>query len=585
MKKPLMRHPENEEILRYVDGELPARAVRKIRTHLNACWECRAQLQEVEETISNCVGYRKNILQSHLPTPPAPWVDIYRRFAEMDASPEPDFFPGPAPAVSTRTRWFAWLTIGARRWALAAAVLLLACAAILYRVQLAPTIQAAELLQKAIAAADAQPHEKLKPRRIRIRTNRQSITRTAGSIAAPALNNAGTEALQAMFVAAHYDWQDPLSAKSYRAWRDRLPNKRDEVAEDRDKYRVRTSTTSGELLVATLDLRVRDLQPIEERFEFRNRDWVEITEVAEEPAPNTAARDGRTVEIPANAPTPANIPQADISKDGPPPVANAEATIGDELHAVAALHQLGADLGDPIEVTRNGGKVLVTGVGIAPDRQREITDMLASQPQIVVRFSDAAPSRAKPEREAPAPESNTNRDVRQLQARMAESIGGRASFDQLAGQVLDLSDTMMSRAYALRRLAERFPGDAEAELGPQDLQLLRTMRQEHTAALRQQIAEIDRVVRPVLVSVRGAGSGPEGDRLSGGWQSATQQLFQSARRLEKLLAGVFGAAAVDTSARPEEQLPSQVLSILAELRARIDAYDRVFIQPPRRSDR
>ena len=585
MKKPEMRHPENEEILRYVDGELPARAVRKIRTHLNACWECRAQLQEIEETINNCVAYRKNVLKNHLPTPPAPWVDIYQGFAEMDASPEPDFFHGLAPAVSTRTRWLAWLTMGARRWALAAAVLLLVCAAILYRIRLTPSIQAAELLQRAVAAADAQPHEKLRPRRIRIRTNRQSIVRMAGSLATPASNSAETEALQAMFVAARYDWQDPLSAKSYQAWRDRLPNKRDDVAEDGDRYRVRTTTNSGELLAATLDLRVRDLHPIEERFEFRNRDWVEISEISEEAAPNTVARDGGTVEIPANLPTPANISPAGISKDAPSPAPNAEATIGDELHAVAALHQLGADLGDPIEVTRNGGKVLVTGVGIAPDRQREITDMLASQPQIVVRFSDAAPSRVKPEREAAAPESNTNPDIRQLQARMAESIGGRANFDQLAGQVLDLSDTMMSRAYALRRLAERFPADAEADLNPPDLQLLRTMRQEHTAALRQQIAEIDRVVRPVLASLSGAGNGPDGAGLSSGWQSATQQLFQSARHLEKLLAGVFGAAVVEPSARPEEQLPSQVLSILAELRTRIDAYDRVFIQPPRRSDR
>src|ERR1039457_3790716 len=159
MKQPEMRHPENEQILRYVDGELPARAVRKIRTDLSAYWERRAQLQEIEETINNCLAYRKNILKNHLPTPPAPWVDIYQGFAEMDASPEPDFFHGPEPAVSTRTRWLAWLTMGARRWALAAAVLLLVCAAILYRIRLTPSIQAAELLQRAVAAADARSEE------------------------------------------------------------------------------------------------------------------------------------------------------------------------------------------------------------------------------------------------------------------------------------------------------------------------------------------------------------------------------------------------------------------------------------------
>ncbi len=52
MKKPAMRHPEDDQILRFADGELPARAARKIRTHLKACWECRAQLQEIEGTIT-----------------------------------------------------------------------------------------------------------------------------------------------------------------------------------------------------------------------------------------------------------------------------------------------------------------------------------------------------------------------------------------------------------------------------------------------------------------------------------------------------------------------------------------------------
>src|SRR5260370_16526850 len=129
MKMPAMRHPEDDQILRFADGELPARAARKIRTHLKACWECRAQLQEIEGTISNCVGYRKNVLQSHLPAPPAPWIDIYQGFAGIDASSEPAFLQEP---VGARSRWFAWLTTGARRWAMAAPALLLTSAPIFY---------------------------------------------------------------------------------------------------------------------------------------------------------------------------------------------------------------------------------------------------------------------------------------------------------------------------------------------------------------------------------------------------------------------------------------------------------------------
>src|SRR5260370_35671820 len=128
----MTRRPENEQILRYADGELSARAARKVRAHLNACWECRGQLHESEETISDCVGYRNKVLKSHLPTPPAPWFDIYQKFNEMDASREPVFFPS-AERAASRTRGLAWLTTGPRTWALASAALRVAFAGIYYR--------------------------------------------------------------------------------------------------------------------------------------------------------------------------------------------------------------------------------------------------------------------------------------------------------------------------------------------------------------------------------------------------------------------------------------------------------------------
>ena len=81
-----MRHPEDEQLLRYADGELPARAAAAIRSHLEACWQFREQLEQLQNTVGECVRYRKNILQRHLPPPPAPWADIYRGFGEIDAA-------------------------------------------------------------------------------------------------------------------------------------------------------------------------------------------------------------------------------------------------------------------------------------------------------------------------------------------------------------------------------------------------------------------------------------------------------------------------------------------------------------------
>src|SRR5690348_16769349 len=98
MRRPLMshlsHHLETEQLLRYADGELATRESGEVRAHLEACWQCRAQLEGLQATVSECVSYRKNVLERHLPAPPAPWFDIRQKFVEVDATIEnPGFWP------------------------------------------------------------------------------------------------------------------------------------------------------------------------------------------------------------------------------------------------------------------------------------------------------------------------------------------------------------------------------------------------------------------------------------------------------------------------------------------------------------
>ena len=557
--KPALHHPEDDQLFQYADGELPARASGQVRSHLEACWECRVELAELQETVGECVRYRKNVLQRHLPSPPAPWMDIYQRFSAIDASPEPVFFDRLRRVLQFFT------ASGAKRWA-TAVVALMVLVVLFLRFRQTPSVEAAELLRKAIVAADARPGH---PHRIQVRTSKHRFTRVTGSKASMPSSTADADAinsLQALFRAANYDWEDPLSAKSYQAWRDQLTDKRDDVNQERDAYQIRTSTGSGELMQATLTLTMQDLRPVEGRFEFRNQEWVQIEELPGDvltPVTATTLENHR-----ANQPITAS-PAMPPSFSGP--AAATAATTGDELHILAALHQIGADLGDPIEVSRSGGDVVVSGAGISPERRQEITGAVAYMPHVIVRFSDAAPIKVQPE--GFRTDSALTPDIVQLQARIAEQIGGRAYFDQLAAQVLDMSEPMMSRAYALRRLAERFTREAESKLSAEDRQLLSRIRGEHAAALRQQTAEIERVLGPVLSSVAGqTGSAPAVAISTLAWQPATEELFQSARRVERLLAVIFGVAQGESS---NGQLPSQLLSNLAQLRAGLDAYDNL----------
>jgi anti-sigma factor RsiW len=551
----LTLHPEEEQLLRYLDGELPVQAAGEVRSHLEACWQCRAALEELQDVVSQCVHYRKNVLQRHLPTPPAPWVDIYRHFDEIDASLEPALFRRITRLLKSP------FDTGAKKWALAA-VALLVVLGLFYRYRQTPSVQAAELLRQAVATANAHPNQ---PRRIQIRTRNRRLTRPAVATQPAGFGTADADVLQAMFQRANYSWTDPLSAQSFQSWRNQLADKRDQVIEENQTYQIETSSSTSELRQATLKLRAADLRPVEERLEFSNQEWVEITEVPDDavpPAPIGAGADARRA---------AGSPTAPPSETSNAVVTSApEASAADELQVIAALHDVGADLGDPVEVSRSGSEVVVSGTGLAPARQQEIKNALGSKAHVVVRFSDSPPATAPDQPVAPndAPAG----DVRQLQARLAEQLGGRANLEQLSAQVLDSSESLMARAYALRRLAEQFPLAAEQELNASDRQLLARLRGEHSTALRRQVTEIDRELQPILAMVPGdPGSAPNSGNPTEPWQAATEDLFQSARKLDKLVGVMFGAAPSETSVG---QLPVQLKTGLAQLHARLDIYER-----------
>jgi hypothetical protein len=101
----------------------------------------------------------------------------------------------------------------------------------------------------------------------------------------------------------------------------------------------------------------------------------------------------------------------------------------------------------------------------------------------------------------------------------------------------------MSRVYALRRLAQQFPADAEAQMRPEERRTLHNLAREHVAALMQDLNKISNTVNPILKGV-GAAS-PDTRPLAPdptSWQSAGDELYASGRRVETLLAIVLGVA-------------------------------------------
>jgi hypothetical protein len=60
-------HPSHEELLLAADGELPDRRAAQIRAHLAACWNCRAQMAEIESAIADFARSYREGMDSLLP--------------------------------------------------------------------------------------------------------------------------------------------------------------------------------------------------------------------------------------------------------------------------------------------------------------------------------------------------------------------------------------------------------------------------------------------------------------------------------------------------------------------------------------
>jgi hypothetical protein len=523
----LLRHPDADALMRYADGEMPARQARKIKSHLESCWQCRTELEETQKVVGECVRYRQNVLLPMAPPPPSAWGDIYTKFDEIDASLE-------------RRSWFERLR-PVLTWVPVAAVL--AVAVIAYNhLHNAPSVEAAALLRKAVAAADAAPAAPA--RQIRIRTKDRTVIRPA------AFHSTETGPLE------------PLNVRSYQQWHDQLPSKRDSVETVAGNYAIRTSTESGDLAEATLQLRSTDLHPVQERLEFRNHDWVEIEEVPEIPASPASVVASNSVHPPVPLPAPDVPPSTDQFRQPAP-----AATVGDELSVLVALHHLGADLGDPVNVKRQGGQILVAGAGVDPERRSQIEQALGSRPNVVLQFSDADASASQPEKPVRG-DARPSADVVALQGRIEKQAGGRFNYENLSAQALDTSESMMARAYALRRIAERFPVSVDAEMTAADRQVLRDLCREHATALGHQAGDIEKLLKPVLAPLGGKANRTPLPAAES-WQAGTENLFTIARRVEQLLAVMLGVAPGEATGR---DIPSQVLSSLAQLRASAEAY-------------
>lgn len=518
-------HPADDVLIGYAGGEARESGdVDLTAAHLAECPECRARVSEIQATFGNYSAYVAD-LKRELPLPPQPWFELRLRMRDLDSERRPRLIRFPSPRV--------W-------WAAAAAAI--AAAVVIPWLTGPRAVSASELLQKAVAQErTVSPRRELQVKIRNLvykrpaRANRETRLKVAES---------RTDAeLSRRFAAAGYNWDDPLSAASFSTWRSRLEDKRDVVDVLKQAYRIETSSASNELAAVALTLRASDFHPVAETFRFRDNSTVEISDAGVAP--------------------PAVAPAAPAKVAVEPEPETPSLTPGDELRVIAALNSAGADLGEPVDVTRDeaGRKVQVTATGLDPARQEELRAALSGMPNVDLRFQ-SPPSVT---RSATDPGAEAVQAPGPMHKRLADYFGRRTLVDGYVNDVLAGSERILSRAHALRALSERFPEHHERGLEPAEREVLNGLVRQHASALREAAEQLPSTLEPLI------GSPPEVPAAScAAWQECALETVQATQQLDAALSRALASAQPSQS---PERAAAEIREALASWLARVRAWN------------
>lgn len=243
-----------------------------------------------------------------------------------------------------------------------------------------------------------------------------------------------------------------------------------------------------------------------------------------------------------------------------------------EMRALYTLHQLGACLGEEIDIARSGEhELLVSGVVASGARKRELADALAAPAfsgavRLELRSLDevAAPG-LPPESGAGSAEAAPSEipiEAALLEYFHNEDPGrgdgeNRRRAVEVSNDALRLANLAFSHAWALRHFAARYPRERFELLRPEEAAMAHDMIRDHLSGLASASAELNKLTGAPLRAAAGSEPGealPASDAHS--WQSAADVLFRATERLFVLSNDLFACG--DT---PLADLPARAAGL------------------------
>jgi hypothetical protein len=375
-------HLSDDQLSRLLSGELGRGQLLSAEEHLSKCWQCRSRREQLEAAALGFVEFRKRAIAPNLP------LSARRReqfFAALRQHAED--VESSSPRLTTAYRFLDFKHMNP---VIATVVIVVFAASMVFLVwqQNIPRVSASELLDRA-SVWDASPAKGAAQgvlyQRIRVhagtRTLERSLYHDVEGKRHPRIHSLGAEEtqLQTRLAQAGVDWNDPLSPRAYKEWRDRLQNAKDRVSRNGDGLlTLTTSSSEGLVMQSSLTVRGDDFRPIERTVGFRGAETVEITEVNHDVLSWDVISDSlfEPVAVAARsaaAPPSVKVPVPLHFLPAPPTKEQLDYA---ELQALLALDRANADTGEQIRVSRSGAEVLVKGIVDTEQRKQDLLSAL-----------------------------------------------------------------------------------------------------------------------------------------------------------------------------------------------------------------
>ena len=560
-------HLTTQQMLEYLDGESSRFESRRAEEHLHSCWTCRSEVERLKADISTILDAQKESFSSALPPPPRPW-------ASFDTLLRRALPAQPASLWFRVTAYFnAWRPLRVFMVSGVIAVLMVFG----YSIFRSKPVSAKEVLRR-LQIADTNRTAITKNQVIRERVHIRKSTRGKSRAQSTKVdtwkspttaywntsdNDAVSSDLKAQYKAHNVPIGLPLSAASATAWGEAVGGNPivSQQGSDVDVSfaGVETGTSSSvervSLLIEqqtwqvkqmTLEFPDASFEVTEDEFAVMPTSAVPMELLAHlepETSPNKAMRLGDHPFY-RSASGSIHLPAVDLDKA--------------ELDVFTTLHNLHADLGEPVTVTRSARAVRVGVWQLSTERQDELREALGDRPGVQVEL--AAP-RSEPRARMAGPQSamppddsvHVTVDSNDDNHRLMEFFGSVDNERKFTSQTLATSSAILSDLYALRNLQGQFPPDKEQALAPEARTKLAALVQAHTEAVSANLGTLQSQLAPLNAAFNISTSESAVNPMATDWQNRSLDALETARAADRLLRSLLTTS--QTPVSPESALP------------------------------